>query len=226
MSEVRYGLCLPPFGDPAVVVDPAVRAEAAGWDGVFLWDHVVPAQPPIADPWTTLAAIAQATTKLRLSPMVTPSARRESVPPGPTRHPVSCARCGPGGSCGTAGTHYRLDLDATEPEPYPIPVWAGCGVAHPRVLERAAAGDGVFPFPGSCPTRPRCWAGSCAGYVRGRPYDVAVAGNASPAWDEPVTADLTALTQAGMTWWMGSLIHFDPLELSLAVVDAGPPRAG
>ena len=26
-----------------------------------------------------------------------------------------------------------------------------------------------------------------------------------------------------MTWWMESLIHLDPLELTLAVVDAGPP---
>jgi hypothetical protein len=26
-----------------------------------------------------------------------------------------------------------------------------------------------------------------------------------------------------MTWWLESLIHFDPLELSTPVVDAGPP---
>jgi len=61
MSAVRYGVYLPPFGpfgDPAVLVDLAVRAEAAGWDGVFLWDHVIPQVAPIADPWTTLAAIA------------------------------------------------------------------------------------------------------------------------------------------------------------------------
>jgi hypothetical protein len=36
--------------------------------------------------------------------------------------------------------------------------------------------------------------------------------------------DLGALAQAGMTWWMESLIHFDPLDLSLRIVDAGPPR--
>ena len=34
-----------------------------------------------------------------------------------------------------------------------------------------------------------------------------------------VSEDLAA---AGMTWWLESLIHFDPLELSMAVVDAGP----
>ena len=51
-----------------------------------------------------------------------------------------------------------------------------------------------------------------------------MAGNASPAWPEPVTVDLGALAGAGMTWWMESLIHLDPLELSLEIVDAGPPR--
>ena len=34
---------------------------------------------------------------------------------------------------------------------------------------------------------------------------------------------LAALVAAGATWWMESLIHFDPLEQSLEVVDAGPP---
>jgi alkanesulfonate monooxygenase SsuD/methylene tetrahydromethanopterin reductase-like flavin-dependent oxidoreductase (luciferase family) len=76
---LRYGVYLPPFGpfgDPKVLVELAVRAEAAGWDGVFLWDHVVSDARPIADPWTMLAAIAQATEKLLLGPTVTPLARR------------------------------------------------------------------------------------------------------------------------------------------------------
>ncbi|MFC4947785.1 LLM class flavin-dependent oxidoreductase [Pseudonocardia sp. GCM10023141] len=76
---VRYGVYLPPFGpfgDPTVLVDLAVRAEAAGWDGVFLWDHVVTTAMPIVDTWTTLGAIAQATTRILIGPMVTPPARR------------------------------------------------------------------------------------------------------------------------------------------------------
>ena len=36
--------------------------------------------------------------------------------------------------------------------------------------------------------------------------------------------DLRGLTEAGMRWWMESLIHFDPIELSMHVVDTGPPR--
>jgi hypothetical protein len=58
---------------------------------------------------------------------------------------------------------------------------------------------------------------------RSQGFDVAVAGNASPAWEEPMHVDLAGLTEAGATWWMESLMHFDPLELSLTVVDAGPP---
>ena len=28
------------YADPHVLVELAVAAEAAGWDGVFLWDHI------------------------------------------------------------------------------------------------------------------------------------------------------------------------------------------
>jgi len=40
---VRFALNLPNFGafaDPHRLVDLARRAEAAGWDGFFLWDHI------------------------------------------------------------------------------------------------------------------------------------------------------------------------------------------
>ena len=63
-----------------------------------------------------------------------------------------------------------------------------------------------------------------AGLPKDRPLDVAVAGNASPGWPEPVTADLGALAGAGMTWRRESLIHFEPLELSLEILDSGPHR--
>src|SRR5438105_4297752 len=56
---MRFGLSVPPFTDPAEVVALAVSAEASGWDGFFLWDHlswdgVVDAH----DPWVLLGAIA------------------------------------------------------------------------------------------------------------------------------------------------------------------------
>ncbi len=79
---VRFGVNMPNFGDygdPGVLVDIARDAEAAGWDGFFLWDHVQfgrTSDVPVVDPWVALAAVAQATERLVLGPMVTPVPRR------------------------------------------------------------------------------------------------------------------------------------------------------
>ncbi len=65
------------YADPALLVDLAVEAEASGWDGFFVWDHLVSGgRSPVTDPRTVLAAIAARTSALRLGPMVTPLARR------------------------------------------------------------------------------------------------------------------------------------------------------
>jgi alkanesulfonate monooxygenase SsuD/methylene tetrahydromethanopterin reductase-like flavin-dependent oxidoreductase (luciferase family) len=77
----RRGLTLAPFNalsDPRLLADLAARAEARGWDGVFLWDHIVYSPPAsaVADPWIALAAMATATSRVRLGPMVTPPGRR------------------------------------------------------------------------------------------------------------------------------------------------------
>jgi alkanesulfonate monooxygenase SsuD/methylene tetrahydromethanopterin reductase-like flavin-dependent oxidoreductase (luciferase family) len=80
-SPVRSALWLPLFdalADPAVVARLAAEAEEAGWHGFFVWDQMDWRAPvrQVADPWITLAAIATATERLRLGPMVTPLARR------------------------------------------------------------------------------------------------------------------------------------------------------
>jgi alkanesulfonate monooxygenase SsuD/methylene tetrahydromethanopterin reductase-like flavin-dependent oxidoreductase (luciferase family) len=80
-GRVRSGLWLPLFddlADPVVVAGLAAEAEDAGWHGVFVWDHLRWRAPVrhVADPWITLAAIAAATDRARLGPMVTPLARR------------------------------------------------------------------------------------------------------------------------------------------------------
>jgi alkanesulfonate monooxygenase SsuD/methylene tetrahydromethanopterin reductase-like flavin-dependent oxidoreductase (luciferase family) len=78
---MRYGISLPPFGpfaDPRALADLAGTAEAAGWDGFFVWDHVVfdPTFHPVGDPWIGLAAVATRTERMTLGTMVTPLARR------------------------------------------------------------------------------------------------------------------------------------------------------
>lgn len=77
---MRFGLYLPAFGelaDPRALASLAADAEAAGWDGVFLWDHIRTAgDSAVADPWVALAAMACATETIRLGPLVTPLARR------------------------------------------------------------------------------------------------------------------------------------------------------
>jgi alkanesulfonate monooxygenase SsuD/methylene tetrahydromethanopterin reductase-like flavin-dependent oxidoreductase (luciferase family) len=66
------------FGDPHALVSLALTAEAAGWDAVFVWDHIQAGHwaGPVADPWVSMAAMAAATDRLIVGPMVTPLPRR------------------------------------------------------------------------------------------------------------------------------------------------------
>ena len=76
---MRYAVSIPPFTDPAAIVDMATAAERAGWDAVFLWDHLrwrVALNLDIHDPWALLAAIAVRTERIRLGTCVTPVSRR------------------------------------------------------------------------------------------------------------------------------------------------------
>jgi hypothetical protein len=57
----------------------AVEAERSGWDGFFLWDHTVDERNqrfPIADTYTTLAAIAAKTKRIRIGMTVSALPRR------------------------------------------------------------------------------------------------------------------------------------------------------
>jgi alkanesulfonate monooxygenase SsuD/methylene tetrahydromethanopterin reductase-like flavin-dependent oxidoreductase (luciferase family) len=78
---VKHGLLLAPFGDladPRLLAEVAVEAERAGFDGVFVWDHMMrgTTDRAVADPWIALAAVAARTRRVRLGPLVTPLARR------------------------------------------------------------------------------------------------------------------------------------------------------
>ncbi|HEY0166517.1 MAG TPA: LLM class flavin-dependent oxidoreductase [Jatrophihabitans sp.] len=82
---MRHAVSVPCFGtglDAALVADWAASAEAAGWDGFFLWDHLfafAPGPVDVVDPWIALTAAACATRRIRLGTMVTPLPRRRPI---------------------------------------------------------------------------------------------------------------------------------------------------
>ena len=71
------------YADVRLLAEMAVEAEAAGWDGFWVWDHIQwsgedPGEPRqrAVDPTVALTLIAAATQRVRLGPMLTPLARR------------------------------------------------------------------------------------------------------------------------------------------------------
>ncbi|HLH46670.1 MAG TPA: LLM class flavin-dependent oxidoreductase [Acidimicrobiales bacterium] len=181
---MRHALFVPPFGElaePAAVVELAVAAEGRGWDGLFLWDHIK--RPPwepaeVADPWIVLAAVAAATTRLRLGPMITPLARRR--PQKVARESVTLDRLSGGrltlgvglgvdtdGELGRFGevTDDRLRADRLdEALDLLLALWSGDEVDH-RGPHYRAEGVAFRPLPQQQPRIP-VW---CAARGEGAP---------------------------------------------------------
>ena len=75
MPGVRFGLQLWPQSTSwSEVREAAVAAEAAGWDSIWTWDHLLaiqgPWQQPIYEGWTILAGVASITSRVRVGLMV------------------------------------------------------------------------------------------------------------------------------------------------------------
>jgi alkanesulfonate monooxygenase SsuD/methylene tetrahydromethanopterin reductase-like flavin-dependent oxidoreductase (luciferase family) len=81
---VRYGVHVHNFGpysDPRYLAQLAHEAEEAGWDGFFVCDHLTAraaerGPEPVSNPWIALAAIAVATQRVLLGPLVAALPRR------------------------------------------------------------------------------------------------------------------------------------------------------
>jgi alkanesulfonate monooxygenase SsuD/methylene tetrahydromethanopterin reductase-like flavin-dependent oxidoreductase (luciferase family) len=81
MHRMMRALAAPCFSsDPGELVELGVSAERAGFDGFFLWDHILFANdgdgPDIVDPWAVLAVIAARTERITIGTMITPVSRR------------------------------------------------------------------------------------------------------------------------------------------------------
>ena len=112
MSGVKFGFKLSIHGQREGVsfrdlLELAQHAEEAGFDGVYVVDHLLlpgsrlsgytnadPARPYFLDAWTSVAAIAAATRRVRIGPQVTPIG---------LRHPAR----------GSSGTRWTLRLGQT-----------------------------------------------------------------------------------------------------------------
>src|SRR3712207_642370 len=77
----RFAVGLPnvgPFADPGALVELAVAAEERGWDGVFLWDHLLYHDPGwgVVNTVVVASAIAARTSRIRVGVLVTALPRR------------------------------------------------------------------------------------------------------------------------------------------------------
>ncbi len=92
-TRVHHAVYVAPFGelaDPQAIGEVAALTEAAGFDGLFLWDHMWRPKgrvEEVADVWIALAAASLRTSRIRVGPMVVPLARRR--PPKLARESVS-----------------------------------------------------------------------------------------------------------------------------------------
>jgi alkanesulfonate monooxygenase SsuD/methylene tetrahydromethanopterin reductase-like flavin-dependent oxidoreductase (luciferase family) len=77
---VNFGIYLSTYhttGNIHDLIELAELAEEHGWDGYFLWDHILTGEGyDVIDPWVALSAIAVRTNKLTLGTTVTPLPRR------------------------------------------------------------------------------------------------------------------------------------------------------
>lgn len=80
---MKFGIYAPnfgnTFGNPKHVTKLATEAEKAGWDGFFLWDHIIytdEGYPDMIDPLITLTSVAENTETIHIGTTVTPITRR------------------------------------------------------------------------------------------------------------------------------------------------------
>src|SRR5262245_42977636 len=97
---MEIGFCLSTFGTPYPALREAAREiDALGFASIHVWDHYVAWPDPqesVLEAWTTLTGLAEATTRVRIGPLV---ANNLNHHPGrlakvaATLHELSNGRC-------------------------------------------------------------------------------------------------------------------------------------
>jgi alkanesulfonate monooxygenase SsuD/methylene tetrahydromethanopterin reductase-like flavin-dependent oxidoreductase (luciferase family) len=219
--------------------DAAARAaQAAGWDGYFVWDHLAFVWgPESADPWLTLAAVASATEVLTLGTAVTPLPRRRPqvvAQQAATLERLNGGRVVLGAGLGGNEREFTEFGESFDPHVraklldeglevvrrlWDGPIWIG-GQSGPA-LRRASRWDGWIPNSLE-PHRMTMSAKELADNVRriGRADDFDVAFNGYSEVGESVRA----YAEAGATWWLENVHDMrGDVDTLIARIAAGPP---
>jgi alkanesulfonate monooxygenase SsuD/methylene tetrahydromethanopterin reductase-like flavin-dependent oxidoreductase (luciferase family) len=101
-------------------VDLAVAAEEAGWDGFFLWDHLLWDEPEgqVADPTVVISAVAARTERIRIAIMVNSLARRRAAKVAretATLDVLTAGRLIVGAGLGTLASEYTAFGESADP---------------------------------------------------------------------------------------------------------------
>ncbi|MGN6797755.1 MAG: LLM class flavin-dependent oxidoreductase [Gaiellaceae bacterium] len=227
-------------GDPALVIELAERAEAAGWDGFFLWDHLIAGRPPISDPWVMLGAVAVRTERITIGPMIVPLARRrpqkvaleaatlERLAPGRVvlgvglGAPDDFTRFGEDAGWRVRARKVEESLATIRASLPDLPVWASGEWPRKQPFHGADHADGVFPIHRDGDK----WRPLTPGEVRAAVASLPERARRDFAmwrFNDEGHADLAEYEAAGVTWWMVEGFLLPPDELR-RIADAGPHR--
>jgi alkanesulfonate monooxygenase SsuD/methylene tetrahydromethanopterin reductase-like flavin-dependent oxidoreductase (luciferase family) len=242
-SRVKFGFYTSnsgSTGDPALVVELALRAEAAGWDGFFLWDHLNASRPPVSDPWVMLGAVAARTERIELGPLIVPLARRR--PQKVALEAATLARLAPervvlGVGLGAPDDFTRFGEDAdwrvrsrkveeslaTIRESLPeLAVWVSGEWPRKQPFHGVDLADGVFPIHRDGDTFRPLTPAEAATAVASLP-ERARQDFAMWSFNDDGSHELADYEDAGVTWWMVEGFLLEPDELR-TIADAGPHR--
>jgi alkanesulfonate monooxygenase SsuD/methylene tetrahydromethanopterin reductase-like flavin-dependent oxidoreductase (luciferase family) len=122
-GDLRCGVGVPnvgAFGDPLLLVELAMAAEEYGWDGFFVWDHLLYHDQAwdVADPVAVIAAVATRTARIRIGVLVNILARRrigEVARETVTVDRLSGGRLVVGAGLGSLAAEFTAFGDSAEP---------------------------------------------------------------------------------------------------------------